>query len=233
MDAMPYGGASEAGPFTWYDVPDGPWRLIVWVKAGEDDAARCIRSFEKAGAEVDLGEIVVYPPTTLRARVVARDGTGVLDRDLSLRRAGTVSVETTDDIDDGGWVVFRGLEADAEYRVVSTLDGLEATVRTPAEGGGDLRVELPWEHQGVRCRIRFTVEGQDPIQWGDIIEGPTLDKEAWKKDGLLEHDMAAGDYLFGILARPVGKDAPVRVFARFTVPDQPLWDATIDLKEQK
>jgi hypothetical protein len=106
-------------------------------------------------------------------------------------------------------------------------------MRTPADGGGDLRVELKWEHSGVRCRIRFTVEGQDPIQWGDLFEGPTLDKGAWKKDGFLEQDMGAGDYLFGFFARPVGKDAPVRVMAKFTVPDQPLWDATIDLKEPK
>jgi hypothetical protein len=165
--------------------------------------------------------------------VVARDGTGVLDKDLSLRRAGEGPAETADDIDDDGWVVFHGLEADTEYRVVSTLDKLEATVRTPAEGGGDLRVELPWENQGVRCRIRFTVDGQDPIQWGDLFEGPTLDKGAWKKDGFLEHDMGAGDYFFGAFARPVGKTEPVRVYAKFTVPDQPLWTATVDMKERK
>lgn len=232
-DAMPSGGATEAGPFSWYDVPDGRWRLVVRVRAGEDESAMAVRVFDKAGAEADLGEIVVLPPSTLRARVVARDGTGVLDRDLALHRGGTGEVLTTEDIDDGGWVVFRGLEADTEYRAVSSLDGVEGTVRTPAEGGGDLRLEIPWEHQGVRCRIRFTVEGQDPILWGEIVEGPTLDKGAWRKDGFLEHDMAAGEYLFGFFARPVGKDAPVRVYATFTVPDQPLWDATVDLKERK
>jgi hypothetical protein len=232
-DAMPEGGSTEPGPFAWYDVPDGRWKLTVWVKVGGGDVGQAVREFDRAGAEVDLGEILVLPPTKLRARVVARNGAGVLDKDLHLQRTGDGSFEIAEEIDDGGWAVFRNLDPDTEYRVVSSLDKLAETVRTPAEGGGDLRVEMLWENEGVRCRLRFTVDGQDPVQWGDLFESPALDKGAWKKDGFLEHDMAAGEYLFGAFARPVGKDAPVRVHARFTVPDQPLWEATIDMTEAK
>jgi len=231
--AMPYGGAAKDGPFAWYDVPDGRWRLVVRGRADGIDTPVAAVEFDRAGDEVDLGEIVLRRPSTIRARVVARDGTGVLDTALTLYSDRKGTSEIGDGMDEDGWRVFRGLEPDAEFRVISSLDKLSETVRTPAEGGGDIKVELRWENRGVRCRIRFTVEGQDPIQWGDLIEGPTLEKEAWRKDGQLEHDMAPGDYLIGAWARPVGKDQPVRVYGKFTVPDKPLWEATVDLKEPK
>ncbi len=232
-DARPSGGAEVPGPFAWFDVPDGRWRLDVWIRAGGDATAHAMRVFEKAGTTVDLGEVLVLPPVTILARVVARDGTGVLDNDLTIARTADGGPEKSDAIDEGGWIAFRNLDADTEYRLVSSLEGLEETVHTPPAGGGEIRVELHWDNHGVHCRIHFTVDGQDPIQWGDLIESPTLDKGAWKRDGFLEHDMGAGDYVFVAWARPVGKDKPVKVGAVFKVPDQPLWDATIDMKEDQ
>jgi hypothetical protein len=232
-DNRPSGGAEGPGPFSWYDVPDGQWRLDVWIPAGADSTAHVMRVFEKSGATADLGEVLVLPPVTVFARVVARDGTGVLDKDLTIMRTVEGSPEKADAIDEGGWVAFRNLDADVEYRLVSSLEGLEETVHTPPAGGGEMRVELHWDNHGVHVRIRFTVDGQDPIQWGDLVESPTLDKGAWKRDGFLEHDMGAGEYRFVAWARPVGKDKPVKVAAEFKVPDQPLWDAAIDMKEEQ
>jgi hypothetical protein len=233
FDLSPPRDSIVEGPFEWFDLDPGAWKFIVHVGEGGEDSAVATRDFMFDSSPADLGEILVMPPSILRARVVARDGQGVLDKDLTLRHGPSGRTQDSEEFEDDGWVIFRGLEPDTEYRVVSVLDKLEGTIRTPAEGGGDLRLEIPWEHTGVRCRIRFTVDGQDPIQWGEIFEGPTLDKGAWKRDGFLEHDMAPGDYFFGIHARPVGKAEPVRVSGKFTVPDRPLFDLTVDLKETK
>jgi hypothetical protein len=230
-DRRPYGGATEPGPFAWYEVPPARWRLDVWVPTGGRERAHASREFDVGETTVDLGTIEVVPPCAVRARVVARDGTAVLDRGLALERVATGEEASGGPMDDDGWVVFRGLEAATEYRVVSTLDGVAETVTTPTEGGGEQTVVLRWDNEGVRCRLRFTVEGQDPIQWGDVFEGPTMDKGAWKKDGTLEQDFAPGEFVIGILARAVGKEKPARYRATFTVPSKPYWEATIDLTE--
>ena len=224
---------SAAGPFEIFDLPEGRWRLDAWMGLPNGDLAHAVRVFDRGAGTADLGEIAFVAPVAIRARVVARDGTWVIDRNLSIRRVG----EGGDGLEVGepdaeGWVKFGGLDPDAEYRVVSSLDGVEEVVHTPSDSSREVRVELRWENQGVRCRLRFTVEGQDPLAWGDIFEGPALEKDAWKRDGFLEHDMAPGEYLFGIWAKPIGKDGSSRRwFAEFTVPDRPLFEATIDMKE--
>jgi hypothetical protein len=231
-DLQPWVDGEDAGPFAWYDVPDGKWRLDVWVSLTGNDLAHARRDFEKAGSRVDLGEIAIHPPSVVRVRVVARDGTGVLDQGLTLEHVPTGAKENAVELDEQGWTEFRNLDADTDYRLASSLDdGVAETIHTPVAGGGAMKVELKWDNEGVRCRLKFTVDGEEPIQWGDLFEGPALDKGAWKKDGFLEHDMGAGEYLLGAWARPRGKDKPIRVFARFTVPSQPLWEATIDMKE--
>jgi hypothetical protein len=231
-DVQPWVDGEDAGPFAWYDVPDGKWRFDVWISLKGNDLAHVTRTFEKAGTTVDLGEVAVHPPSYIRARVVSRDGTGVLDQGLTLEDVKAGTKEAAVELDESGWTEFRNLEADTDYRVASSLeDDLAETIHTPVAGGGDMKVELRWNNEGVRCRLRFTVDGQDPIQWGDLFEAPVLDKGSWKKDGFLDHDMAAGDYLFGAWARPRGKDKPIRVFAKFTVPSRPLWEATVDMKE--
>lgn len=229
---QPWVDGEDAGPFAWYDVPDGRWRLGVWISLGGNDLAHAARTFEMAGARVDLGDVEIHPPSVLRARVVARDGTGVLDQGLALEHVPTGERQNAVELDGQGWTEFRNLDADTDYRIASSLDeGLAQTIHTPVAGGGEMKVELKWDNEGVRCRLRFTVNGEEPIQWGDLFEGPALDKGAWKKDGFLEHDMGAGEYLLGAWARPRGKDKPIRVFAKFTVPSQPLWEATVDMKE--
>jgi hypothetical protein len=44
--------------------------------------------------------------------------------------------------------------------------------------------------------------------------------------------MAPGEYLFGIWAEPSGKSGLHRVWARFTVPRQPGWEADIAFSEE-
>src|SRR5262249_23613711 len=54
------------GPFTLYDVPEGKWLLRVWVLLTSGDRAHAVRLFAKSGATVDLGEIVLLAPCTVR-----------------------------------------------------------------------------------------------------------------------------------------------------------------------
>lgn len=219
------------GPFEIFDLPDGKWNLRIWVSLPGGDRGHVTRTFEKAGGPVDLGTIEVPAPATIRARVVGMDGTGMLDDGLTVRRAGEAEGARGRGPDAEGWVEFRGLEPDVDYLVSSSIEGVEQTVRTPAGGTRVVSVELRWEVRGVRCRIRFTVGGQDPVQWGAIFEGPVLDADVWRRDGFLEQEMAPGEYLFGILAQPVGSTVMKRVFARFKVPDQATWEPVIDMKE--
>ena len=43
---MPTGGTTKAGPFSWYDVPDGRWRLVVRATVNDDDTAVVVREFD-------------------------------------------------------------------------------------------------------------------------------------------------------------------------------------------
>ena len=193
------------------------------------------RASVAAGAgTVDLGTLVVRAPATIRVRVIGADGTGLLDQGLRVRKAGEASAESppAGEPDAEGWVEFRGLEPDADYEVLCSLEGLAETVHTPPGAGAPLVVELRSEIRGVRCRIRFTVLGEEPLKWGAIFDGPTLDETAWRKDGLLEQEMAPGEYAFGILAQVAGSEKMVRYFARFKVPDQPAWEGKVDLTDR-
>ncbi len=183
---------------------------------------------------MDLGTLVVRAPATIRVRVIGADGTGLLDQGLRVRKAGEASAESppAGEPDAEGWVEFRGLEPDADYEVLCSLEGLAETVHTPPGAGAPLVVELRSEIRGVRCRIRFTVLGEEPLKWGAIFDGPTLDETAWRKDGLLEQEMAPGEYAFGILAQVAGSEKMVRYFARFKVPDQPAWEGKVDLTDR-
>ena len=219
------------GPFALHDVAEGRWRLRIWVRQQDGTHSYASVEFERGSGTADLGTIVLAAPVTLRARVVGADGTGVLDRGLAVQAAGEEERAGGTEPDAQGWMEFRGLAADADYRVFSDALKVEQTVHTPAGGTRVLSVELRHELRGVRCRLRFTVKGQDPIQWGAMFEGPTLDEGAWKKDGFLDQEMAPGEYLFGFFAQAIGTDAVKRYMAKLTVPDQISWDATIDLKE--
>jgi hypothetical protein len=222
------------GPFEVFDLRDGSWWIEAWVSLPDGTTAHRAVQFVKSEDVVDLGAIELRAPATVVARVVAKDGTPVLDKRMTIRREGREGDTAGEgDPDVSGWVYFRGLDADADYRVVSSLDGLEQAVHTPSEGLREARVELRWDHEGVRCRLRFTVEGADPVRWGDLFEGPTLDQGAWHKDGFLEHDMAPGEYLFGIWAQVAGQDALHRYWATFTVPETPLWEKAIDLSAER
>ncbi len=181
---------------------------------------------------MELGAVEVRAPVAVLARVVARDGRPVIDRAMSIQKGGEGGGREEGEEPDGEfWVAFRNLDPDADYRVVSSLEGVEQAVRSPSGGVREMRVELRWDNEGVRCRLRFTVEGSDPVEWGEIAEGPDLEPGAWKKDGFLEHDMAAGDYAFVVLARTAGREGLRRYAATFKVPPVPLWEQTIDLRE--
>jgi len=220
---------SGFGAFEIHDLTEGRWRLEVRARLPEGVLASASREIEFAGTTVDLGEIPVRAPTTLLARVVALDGTPVLDPGLTVvQRAGPIEGRPGED----GWVAFAGVEPGVSAKVVSSLPGLEQEVAIPPDGGDEVRVELRWEEEGVRCRLRFLVDGVPPTRWGEILEGPELDKGAWKKDGFLGHDMAPGDYLFGIQAEPVGKSGLRRVWAKFTVPRQTSWVADVSFSEE-
>jgi hypothetical protein len=222
------------GPFRIYDVPPGNWSLVARAAVGTE-VARVVRNFEKGEGTVELGEIRLVAPVTIRARVVGADGSGVHDAGLTLSRVG----EGADlpaagaSPDKEGWVEFRGLEAGVEYLVTSSrFEGLRRSIHAPAEGGKQVPVELSTEIQGVRCRIRFTVHGQDPVKWGAILDGPSLDDGAWKKDGRLEQEMAPGQYGFSIEAQPAGKDGLRACSGKFTVPEGKRdFEATVDLRE--
>lgn len=221
------------GPFELQGLAPGTWRLRVRVQQPGGVAAHAEREFEVGEDPADLGTIVLEAPGTIRARVLGADGTGILDPGLRLRRIGGGEDEAVpgEEPDPEGWVEFRGLEPGTAYRVLCSFEGVEETVRTPVSGGGTVRVELLSGVRGVRCRLRFTVMGGEPVKWGAIFEGPTLDPQAWKKDGMLEQEMAPGEYMLGILAQAAGSERMQRYAAKFTVPDQPSFDATIDLKE--
>jgi hypothetical protein len=230
----PLGGLrGEDGSFAFYEVSSGTWRLEVRVLPQGPESARAFRVFEKGEGPVDLGEIPLERPCTVRARVVARDGTPVLDEDMVIRPAdgGDADEVGGDDMDEQGWVVFRGLAPGTRYMVFASLEGVEGEVFTPPRPGEESVLELRWDNQGTRCRLDFTVKGRPPVEWGEMCEGPALDAGAWKKDGFLEHDMAPGDYLFGFLAKAPGDAEPKRYWGKFTVPERILWDAVIDLKE--
>ncbi len=218
------------GPFAIYDLPDGSWRLDVRVKQPDRTMAHSSREFEKAGATADLGTLEVAAPVAIRARVVAADGTVIFDREISLERTDSPGNSTQGEpLEAQGWVEYRGLEPGAEYRVFSFALGVEQTVRAPGAGAPILSVEIRKDVRVVRCRIRFTVDGRDPLEWGDVFRGPFLEDGAWRKDGTLECDMVPGAYEIEVLARPVGADSLQHVYTRFTVPDRPAWDATVDL----
>ena len=218
------------GGFELHDLTKGRWRLEARAKMPQGVLARATREFEVGAEPADLGEIRVVAPATLRARVVARDGTAVLDPGLAVAAPGDAAVAGRPGED--GWVAFAGLDPGATVKVASSLPGLEQEVLLPPDGGDEVRVELLWDEEGVRCRLRFLVDGSAPTRWGDIVEGPELDKGAWKRDGFLEHDMAPGDYVFAIQAEPVGKSGMRQVWAKFTVPRQPTWMADIPFSEE-
>ncbi|HEU4395649.1 MAG TPA: hypothetical protein VFS92_08795, partial [Planctomycetota bacterium] len=218
------------GPFELHELAAGRWRLEARARMPEGVLARATREFEVGAEPADLGEIRVLAPTTLRARVVARDGTAVLDPGLTVAARGDAAVAGRPGED--GWTTFAGLDPGATVKVASSLPGLEQEVVLPPDGGDEVRVELLWDEEGVRCRLRFLVDGSAPTRWGDILEGPELDKGAWKRDGFLEHEMAPGDYLFGIQAEPVGKSGMRQVWAKFTVPRQPTWMADVSFSEE-
>jgi len=218
------------GDFTIHDLDPGRWLLDARARLSDGRIAAALREFEVGDEPADLGEIVLRVPVTLRARVVARDGTAVLDPGLHAM-AGTRRHEGASGED--GWMRFPGLEPGAEIAVTSSLPDLSQEIRLPSEGGEEVRVELRWEEDGVRCRLRFVVDGAPAARWGEIFEGPTMDKGAWKRDGFLEHEMAPGEYLFGIWAEPTGKSGMRRVWARFTVPRQPAWQTDIACSEEE
>ena len=224
----------EFGPFEIPSLAPGPWTLVVRHQQAGGVQARATASFEAGAGTVDLGTLVVRAPATIRVRVIGADGTGLLDQGLRVRKAGEASAESppAGEPDAEGWVEFRGLEPDADYEVLCSLEGLAETVHTPPGAGAPLVVELRSEIRGVRCRIRFTVLGEEPLKWGAIFDGPTLDETAWRKDGLLEQEMAPGEYAFGILAQVAGSEKMVRYFARFKVPDQPAWEGKVDLTDR-
>ena len=218
------------GPFELYELTPGRWRVEARARMPEGVLARATREFDVGAETADLGEVRVLAPTTLRARVVAKDGTAVLDPGLTVTASGDSPIAGRPGED--GWTAFAGLDPGATVKVASSLPGLEQEVVLPPDGGDEVRVELLWDEEGVRCRLRFLVDGSVPTRWGDIVEGPELDKGAWKRDGFLEHDMAPGDYLFGIQAEPVGKSGMRQVWAKFTVPRQPTWMADIAFSEE-
>ena len=218
------------GPFELHELAKGRWRLEARARMPQGVLARATREFEVGAEPADLGEIRVLAPTTLRARVVARDGTAVLDPGLTVTARGDAAVAGRPGED--GWTAFAGLDPGATVKVASSLPGLEQEVVLPSDGGDEARVELLWDEEGVRCRLRFLVDGSAPTRWGDILEGPELDKGAWKRDGFLEHEMAPGDYLFGIQAELVGKSGMRQVWAKFTVPRQPTWMADVSFSEE-
>lgn len=224
------------GPFAIHDLPQGKWRLNAWTFQLGNLTARGSAEFEKAESTVDLGTIEIRGYSSIRARLVAADGTPILVPGLEVSRPGVEVGEVQDverEVDDEGWTEFHGLEPGEEFIVRSPTFEVEETVRAPAAGDPPLKVELRKDVRLVRCRLRFTVDGKDPAQWGDWLGGPRILDGAWKGDGTLEHDMIPGRYTLAILARPAGADAMRRVDATFTVPDQPAWDATVDLKEER
>ena len=224
----------EFGPFEIPPRGGGRWAGGAPHQLAGGVLGRARPSCAAGAGTVDLGTLVVRAPATIRVRVIGADGTGLLDQGLRVRKAGEASAESppAGEPDAEGWVEFRGLEPDADYEVLCSLEGLAETVHTPPGAGAPLVVELRSEIRGVRCRIRFTVLGEEPLKWGAIFDGPTLDETAWRKDGLLEQEMAPGEYAFGILAQVAGSEKMVRYFARFKVPDQPAWEGKVDLTDR-
>ncbi len=224
----------EFGPFEIPSLAPGPWTLVVRHQQAGGVQARATAATEAGAGAGGRGARVGRAAAPLPGRGIGADGTGLLDQGLRVRKAGEASAESppAGEPDAEGWVEFRGLEPDADYEVLCSLEGLAETVHTPPGAGAPLVVELRSEIRGVRCRIRFTVLGEEPLKWGAIFDGPTLDETAWRKDGLLEQEMAPGEYAFGILAQVAGSEKMVRYFARFKVPDQPAWEGKVDLTDR-
>ena len=249
----PRGLPASTGPFEIHDLPDGRWILWAW-STGPGGTFHAVRRFERSGNVVDLGEVRLDGWSSLRVRVVDGQGGSVSDT----RLVGRPTLPGTDFMDmiihpvpgglpssvevEGGWLLFDHLPPGMDWTIRSvTLPGVEIVARTPEEPGAVRSVEIPWMGRRVRCRLRFTADGEEQPGWGRQIFLNGIEPAGWKADGRVETVLASGAYTVmawkeGYSAKGAGgpftrgPDVRVELRGEFTVPAEEAFEAVVDLK---
>jgi hypothetical protein len=129
-----------------------------------------------------------------------------------------------------GWMVVRGLMPGARYRLSVPSLGVPGVEAEAPETTGEIRsVEVRVEKRIVRCVLRFTVDGKIPPGKVELF-GAAGPRDAGRGEGVWEVELPPGVRGLTVGVRSAGDGDFDLYQATLEVPDQDLWETTVDLK---
>jgi hypothetical protein len=247
------------GPFALSGIPPGGWDLVVKGDTGSfhpDMTVWATARIDYRGAGLDLGEVEWKTGGVLRARLLGKDGKPETEAPLHLARGfpgeipllgyglsrGAPSVhvswpehswqtESRESIPgEEGWVEFGGLRPGGTCLVATgRVPGLTRSVTIPLERGDPVIVELDAAAPTTTCRLRFTVNGEEPRFWR-LLAGPAFADAFSTGKGTLEAEIPPGRHLFVGTTVVEEGEARTSFWAEVEIPDSGRFEGTVDLR---
>ncbi len=213
-------------PFT-----DGAGMRVRFVDRAEAPVARTAAYLHEVDGLRGSGAVVAGGIDGRFARVRGMVGAGageVVRPDGTTARLDEDGAGTTDD---NGTVEFCGLRPGGLYRVALEIEGDAGTeVRLPRAPGGIAVVEVRSATRLVDCRITLRWEGRSPDRVG-VAGGPAAAAALRWISGVLEGRLPPGRHDLVLHLIPGGSRDSTVVGVDIDVPDQDLWEGTLDLRK--